>query len=57
MPSYRIVDADDDDLTLETLTEKVNELLAEGWKCTGGVSVNLDKKGNLIAAFQAMIKN
>jgi hypothetical protein len=57
MPSYRIVHADDDDRTLDTLTERVNELLDEGWKCTGGVSVNLDKKGNLLAAFQAMIKN
>jgi len=57
MPSYKVVFADEGDFTLEVLTEKVNEYLAAGWKCTGGISVLSNSKGALIAAFQSMVKN
>ena len=51
MPSYKVVFADEDEFTLEVLTEKVNEYLAAGWKCTGGISVVSPLMGSSLPHF------
>jgi len=42
---------------LESLAKKVNDLILEGWVCTGGIQV-ISVGGTLISvAIQAMVKN
>jgi hypothetical protein len=75
MPSYKVVFVNNLDFTydefnmaddqtefiLDALSKKVNEHLADGWTCVGGVSVKIIQENSVIfyniAAFQSMVKN
>ena len=49
---YKIVKS----ATAEGLTKGVNEMLASGWKCQGGVSTNVEGAYSESLFVQAMVK-
>lgn len=49
---YTIIDSDDFDV----LTERVNEMIKDGWKPQGGVATNYSDQYDSAEYLQAMIK-
>ena len=39
---------------LESLAKKVNDLILEGWACTGGIQI-VSSEGTICDAFQSMV--
>ena len=60
MSSYRIVYSDNmgncDTEQIKNLTDKVNNLLLQGWSCIGGVVISFTDQGNMMRMYQTMIK-
>jgi len=60
MPSYIIVYSANpgsyDENQISSLEGQVKRLLAEGWQCSGGVSISFDDRGIITRMYQAMIK-
>jgi hypothetical protein len=48
--------ADHSKWLLNSLGKKVNDLMQEGWICTGGIQI-VSAEGTICDAFQAMVKN
>ena len=55
--TYRVIAVGEncDDLSVMKLEKKVNDLLQQGWKLQGGVSVSKSTSGRIVMT-QAMIK-
>jgi len=55
MSSYKIVYSDVEDTMCETLEEKVDALIKQGWSCVGGVCA-VSSEGIVYRLYQAMVR-